>query len=148
MSGELKYVLGSQATLMSTELDSLGVNTGVTSNYSYNNTQGQTGDGYTLCDLELFLVALGFGAPNVEGVALSIWFMLSQDNINYEDNSSNARRPSCTFPLRGVNADQRIIRKGIWVPQGLFKTFFINATLLTMNNGNTLSIRPVSKQVV
>ncbi len=145
-----KYLLGSQTTLMSTELNSSSGP--ILSSSSYNNSQGQTGDGYTLCDLELFLPAMGIGETNIEGQSISVFFLSTIDNINYEDGSSALvpynKRADCVFSLRGVNADQKIIQR-VWVPQGLFKTLLWNATSQSLaSSGNTLKIRPVTKQMV
>lgn len=144
-----KYLLGSQTTLLSTELNSLA-NNGTALGSAFDNTQGQTGDGYTLCDLELLTGTWG-GAPTAN-TGISFWFLTAQDGTNYEDGDNSttpARAPDAVFPLRAVTAAQRVVIR-TWVPWGKFKPLGKNdGSGQAMNaSGNTVKIRPVTTQGV
>lgn len=143
-----KFLLGSQTTLLSTGLNSLANNSLAVSS-AYDNTQGQTGDGYTLCDLELVVT---YGTAPGAGTGVSVWLLGSQDGTNYEDGDASttpSRPPDFVFPLRAVTTAQRIIRRGL-VPWGLMKALLKNdGTGVAMaSSGNTLKIRPVTTQGV
>lgn len=150
-----KYVLGSVATLMSTELNSLATSSGLTagaiSGSAYNNVQGGgAGDGYVLGDLELVLAAPA-GALTA-GTAAYIWFLRDPDGTNYEDGGASiipARQADVNVPVRPVSTAQRITIKGVVAPAG---TFF---TLLSQNtgqawgaSGNTVKWLPYTRQGV
>lgn len=143
-----KYLLGSVGTLLSTELNSLA-NNALALSAAYDNTQGQTGDGYTLCDLEL---SVTYGTAPSANTAVAIWFLTSQDGTNYEDGSASvtpSRVADVTIPLRAVTTAQLIIRR-TWLPWGKFKVLLKNdGTGQAMAaSGNTLKIRPVALQGV
>lgn len=148
MATTRKYLLGSQATLLSTELNSLA-NNGTALGGAFNNTQGQTGDGYVLCDAELVVT---YGSAAAANSAPALWFLGTQDGTNYEDGDNSttpARLPDVVFPVRAVTTAQRIIRR-VLLPWGLFKPLLKNdGTGQAMAaSGNTLKIRPVTEQMV
>lgn len=148
MSTVQKWLLGSQTTLLSTALNSLANNARALS-AAFDDTIGQAGDGYTLCDVEL-VVTYG-SAPTVPS-GCSMWFLGSQDGTNYEDGDASTtpgRLPDVVFPLRAVTTAQRIIRR-VWLPWGLTKALLINdGTGQAMAaSGNTLKIRPVTPSMV
>lgn len=144
-----KYLLGSQTSLLTTELNSLANNGTALASSAFNNTIGQTGDGYILCDLELVVT---YGVAPTANTGVSLWFLQTQDGANYEDGSNSitpARLPDCVFPLRAVTTAQRIIRRVI-LSQGKF-------TPLIKNDGtgqamaataNTVKVRPVTYEGV
>lgn len=144
-----KYALGSIATLLSTGLNSLA-NNSLAVSAAYDNTQGGgSGDGYTLCDLELVVT---FGTAPTANTGVSVWFLAGPDGTNYEDGDSSttpARLPDVVFPLRAVTTAQRINRR-VWLPWGLPKALLKNdGTGQAMaSSGNTLKIRPVTRQGV
>jgi len=76
-----KYLLGSQSNLLTTELNSLA-NNGTAIGSAYDNTVGQTGDGYALCDLEIVCT---YGSAPTANTGVSFWFIGTQDGTNYED---------------------------------------------------------------
>jgi hypothetical protein len=144
-----KFVLSSQSTLLSTELNSLA-NNALAIGSAFDNTVGQTGDGYTLCDIELVTGTWG-GAPSL-GTCISLWFLQTQDGTNYEDGDASttpARMPDVILPLRTVSTAQRVIKRAL-VPWGKFKPLAKNdATAQTMNaTGNTIKIRMITRQSV
>lgn len=143
-----KFLLGSQTTLLDTGLNTL-TNNSLAISSAYNNTQGQTGDGYTLCDLELVVT---YGTAPGAGTGVSVWLLTSQDGTNYEDGDASttpSRPPDVVFPLRAVTTAQRIIRRA-FMPWGLCKALLKNdGTGVSMAaSGNTLKIRPVTTQGV
>lgn len=147
MSVEKYVVAGSVTTLLSTALNSLG-NNGLVASSTFNNAQGSTGDGYTLCQIEAFV---GFGSVTNAGSGISVWFLSTIDGSFFEDGSSSitpARMPDVTFPIRSVSGAQRITRR-VSLPPGSFAVLFKNdATGQSMGTGNTLRILPVTSQGV
>lgn len=143
-----KFLLGSQTTLLSTELNSLA-NNGTAIGSAYDNTQGQTGDGYTLCDLEL---VCSYGSAPTANTGVSFWFIGTQDGTNYEDGDGSttpARLPDAVFPLRNVTGTQRVIRR-VFLTWGKYKPLAKNdGTGQAMaSSGNTVKVRPVTRQGV
>jgi hypothetical protein len=143
-----KYLLGSQTSLLTTELNSLA-NNGTAIGSAYDNTVGQTGDGYTRCDVELVVT---YGSAPTANTGVTFWLLGTQDGTNYEDGDNSTtpgRLPECVFPLRAVTSAQRIIRR-IWLPWGKFKPLVKNdGTGQAMAaSGNTVKIRPVTRQGV
>lgn len=147
-----KNLLGSVTTLITT--GGTVANNTLAIGSAFNNTVGQTGDGYTLCDLEFV------GAYSVAPTAnsgLTFWFLMSQDGTNYEDGDGAsggggdvvpARAPDVVFPLRAVTTSQRIIRQAR-LPWGLWKPLLRNdATGQTLGTGATVKIRPVTPEGV
>ena len=143
-----KFLLGSSTALLTTELDSLANNV-LAIGSAYDNTVGATGDGYVLCDVELNTGT--WGGTVATGSVVVVWFLQTQDGTNYEDGGTSvtpARIPDVIFPLRTVSTAQRIIKRAL-IPWGVFKPLLKNeATGQTMNaTGNTLTIRPVTRQL-
>jgi hypothetical protein len=143
-----KYLLGSQSTLLSTELNSLA-NNALALGSAYDNTVGQAGDGYTLCDVELVVT---YGTAPTAGTGVTLWLLGTQDGTNYEDGGTSVtpgRLPEAVFPLLAVTTAQRIIRR-VWLPWGKFKPLAKNdGTGQAMAaSGNTLKVRPVARQGV
>lgn len=143
-----KFLLGSQTTLLTTELNSLA-NNALNISAAFDNTIGATGDGYTLCDVELVVT---YGTNPTANTGVSVWFLQTQDGTNYEDGSTSitpARLPDVVFPVRATTSGQRIIRRVI-LPWGVFKALLKNdGTGQTMAaSGNTLKVRPVTREGV
>jgi hypothetical protein len=148
MSTTEKWLAGVQTTLLTTELNGL-INNSLALGAAFNNLQGQTGDGYTLCDVELVAT---YGTAPAANTGVSVWFLGTQDGTNYEDGDTGitpGRMPDVVFPLRSVTTAQRIIRR-IFLPWGLFKPLARNdGTGQAMAaTGNSLKIRPVARQGV
>lgn len=143
-----KYLLGSATTLMSTDLNSLANNALVLGS-AFDNTQGQAGDGYTLCDVQLTVT---FGSAPMANTGVPVWFLAALDGTNYEDGSSSvtpSRFPDVVFPVRAVTT-QQIITRRISLPWGLMKPLPKNdgTGQAFASSGNTLKIRPVTRQGV
>lgn len=156
MSTTEKWVLGgapSGIMLLSTQLNSLPNNSGNNSTLDtpFDNTQGAgSGDGYVLCDLELTCT---FGVAPAASTAMSLWLLESLDGTNYEDgtdgNTTPATNPDVVFPVRAVTTQQRVNRKAL-LSWGKFKPLLKNdgTGQALASSGNTLKIRPVSRQLV
>lgn len=146
-----KLLLGSQTTLITgANLQALANNTNINGTV-FDNTIGQTGDGYTLCDVELYLD--GFGSAVTSNTGFTMWFLMSSDGTNYEDGGAGvlpARLPDVVFPLRAVSTAQRVVRR-VLLPWGKFTPMIRNeGTGQTVNN-NTNSyckVRPVTRELV
>lgn len=144
-----KYLLGSQATCLSTGLNSLA-NNSLAISAAYDNTAASAeGDGYILADFELVVT---YGTAPTANTGCSLWILLTQDGTNYEDGGTSltpARVPDLVLPLRAVTTEQRIIKRVI-LPQGIFKILLKNdGTGQAMAaTGNTVKIRPTTYQVV
>lgn len=146
MSVTQKYLLsGGSTVLISGGMASLA-NNALCSGAAFDNTQGATGDGYTLADMELYVS--GMGGAATANTAVSVWLLSTQDGSNYEDGSTTvtpARLPDVIFPVRAVSGAQRIIRRlaapqGVWIP--LLKN---DGTGQTITSGS-LSYRGATEQ--
>lgn len=145
-----KYKLGTIATLLSTELNSLANNTNAISSTSYNNAQGGGGgDGYTEALLELFL---NYSVAPTANTGFSIWFLTRPDGTNFEDGGASvtpARTPNVVVPVRAVTGNQRIVRR-VMIPPGVFHTLIRNnGTGQTIaSSGNTVKLLPFTPEGV
>jgi hypothetical protein len=145
------YVLGTTATLLSTELNALA-NNALAVGAAYNNVQGGGGGGgYTLCEIELVVT---FGTAPTANTGLSVWFLAAVDGTNYEDGTDGTTTPGrgadlVIGPVRAVTTGQRIARR-LMLPWGTWKPLLKNdGTGQTFAaTGNTLKIRPAAYQGV
>lgn len=142
-----KYLLGSATTLATAALDSQ-VNNALVSCTVFDNTIGQTGDGYTLCDVQL---TVAFSSTPTANTGLSLWFLAALDGTNYESGSSSltpARLPDVVFPVIAQTAAQ-IINRRVLLPWGKMTPLLKNeAGQTTFSSGNTLKIRPVTPEMI
>ncbi len=143
-----KLLLGSITSLATTALNSQS-NNALVSCTVFDNTIGQTGDGYTFCDVELVVT---FGTNPTANTGFSLWFLSAPDGTNYEDGSSSvtpARIPDVVFPVRAVTTLQRINRR-VYLPWGLITPLLKNDNTgqATASSANTLKIRPVTRESV
>ena len=140
---------GTNTQLLNTELNSLANNTNALQSGTYSNTQGGTGDGYTLCDLEL---VCSFSVAPTANTGISVWFLSTIDGSNFEDGSSSVtpgRLPDCVFPVRAVTGTQRITRR-VLLPWGTLKALARNdGTGQSLGaSGQSLTVRPVTREGV
>ena len=150
MSITEELVLGSQTTLIQSGLTSLGAGASAASVAAFDNTIGQTGNGYVLCDVELVLASNS--AAYTANTGFSVWFCRSQDGTNYEDGFDAsvipARNPDVVLPVRAVTTAQRIVKSAL-MPPGKFYTLINNGAGQSTSataNGSTLKIRPITYQ--
>jgi len=156
-----KYILGSIATLMSSELNTLassatlaaGATTAGTTG-AYNNVQGGGGgDGYTLGDLEL-VVNYGSSTTPAAGSAAYVYFLGDPDGTNYEygDGSHIPARPPdaiIPFPNAAFSTPYRVTVRNVAAPAGSFQTVLTQNTGATFPaSGNTLKWLPKTRQGV
>jgi hypothetical protein len=152
-----KQLLGSVATLMTTELNSLASSTtaGAISSVAgtagvFNNTVGGGGfDGYTIGQLELNLAAPA--GTLTANTAANIWFLQNVDGTNYEDGGSSvipARAPDVVFPVRAVSTAQRINRRAL-IPEGNWYVLIQHNTGQTWAaSANTVKLLPATYEGV
>lgn len=149
-----KYALGTIATLMSTELNSLAssaMTAGAIASAAYNNTQGGGGgDGYTIGEFEL-VIGTPAGSLNA-GSGVFIWLLAQPDGTNYEDGGAAVipqRSPNIIIPVRAVATAQRITISDVPLPPGLMKALVVQNTGQTWAaSGNTLKLLPYTRQAV
>jgi hypothetical protein len=162
MSTTLKELLGTQATLLSTELNGLANNAQVVSSVLnstgiFDNTEGTgststTGDGYERGYLTLHLAALG-GNPGAN-TTIDIWFLKSVDGGGtYEDGSSSItpqRPPDCQFQVDSGRSTAQTQTKLVFLPACKFYTMALNNALgeALASASNTLKLTPATDQLV
>jgi len=143
MPSTFTNLLGTNDSVMTTELNSLANNASVASSVIT-----VTSTGYLLAEFELYVAGMG-GTPTAN-TAFDLWLLRRPDGTNYEDGSSSVtptRGPDVWFPIRAVSTAQRIVRV-CELPPGLW-------TALVRNNGtgqalaasaNTMKVRPYTTQ--
>lgn len=136
-------IYGTITTLISTA-------TAVTSNSGA--TSGEVAwatTGYPHADCEL--VVPTWSGTVAAGTGVTVWLLIKPDGTNYEDGSATvfpARLPDMVFPLRNVNAAQRISLKNLPIPVGPVTAIVKNdGTGVTMQGTWTLKCRPWTWQV-
>lgn len=142
-----KYLIGSIASLLTTELNALAANAYTAAGPVYNNVVGGgAGDGYTLCDIEFKGT---FVANPTAGGAIIVWLLTAPDGTNYEDTPTASvglsRGPDVVLPVTTGQTGTRVTRR-ITCPWGLMKAVAHNSgtgQALTAS-GHTLKIRPVT----
>jgi hypothetical protein len=135
-----KFLLGTTTNLLSFAV----ANGSNAVGSAYDNTDGATGNGYILCDVEFRSAASG---TPWSGSSLVLWFLLAQDGITFEDGDVSVtplRTPDTVFPVRPVSTLQ-VINRRVFLPWGVFKPLLRNEGTNTFFTG-TLTIRPVTRQ--
>jgi hypothetical protein len=145
----IELAVGTATAVLTTELNNLNNNVWTAASAVYDNRIGQTGNGYTICRLELFAV---FGANPSAGGAITGWFLKTVDGgTNYEVTPTSSfaqqRLPDFVIP---VVTGQTTTRTSIDVrcPAERFKIAVQNtATNQAMAaTNNTLKILPITLQ--
>lgn len=145
-----KYALGTIASLLTTELNSLANNALAVATAAFNNVVGGGGgDGYTLGEFELVVT---FGTAPTANTGVAVWLLGQPDGTNYEDGSSSvtpARAPDLVLPVRAVTTAQRVTVRTIMAP-GSWKALVKNdgTGQAFAASGNTLKVRPYTPQGV
>jgi hypothetical protein len=146
-----KQLLGTVATLMSTELNSLASSTTagaissvVNGTGIFNNTVGGGGgDGFVMGQLEL---AIGAPAGTLTAnTAANVWLLQNVDGSNYEDGGAAvipARAPDVVIPVRPVSTAQRTVRRAAIPPGNWFILVQHNTGQTWAASGNTLKLLP------
>ncbi len=163
MALTVKTVLGTQATLLSTELNALAdnalvISSVIASSGVYNNTAGSgvsstTGDGYKRGLLCLSNASLA-GVPTAGGT-YDVWFLKSIDagSSNFEDGSASItpkRAPDASFAVDTSRSTAVVQEIEVPVPATYFKILFRNnATGRALNaTTNTVKLIPLTDQGV
>lgn len=140
-----RLAIGSQTTLLSTAATLTNNSAALSS--AYNNTTGQTGDGYSRGNFTLN--ATWASAPTA-GTALSCWLLKSNDLAGgtYEDGDGTpttpARAADFVIPVRAVTTAQVVQILADLVP-GLFKLLAKNdGTGQTISSGWTITLTPTT----
>ncbi len=147
MATTTKYLVGSIATLLSTEMNAQANNALVLGS-AYDNSAGL----FPLAEVE-FVSGAAFGTAPTANTGLSIWWLRDPDGTNYEDGGTAltpTRPPDLVIPLEAQNSAAQRITRRCSIPPGTFKPLLKNdatgqslpATL------NTLKILPLTYQSV
>lgn len=146
-----KYLLANTTVILTTgDLSSLANNSNALGQ-AFDNTQTATGDGYILADFELVTGQMASNPTPATG--FSLYILQTIDGSNYEDGGTtvtpSGKIPDIVFGLRPTGAPQRIVRRGL-LPWGQWKPLLRNdGTGVSMSvSGNTLTIRPVTRQLI
>ena len=141
-----KWVLGSVAVVVTT--GAALTNNSLVAGAVFDNTQGQAGDGYSLCDLEL---SVQYTTAPTANTGVSLWFLQSQDGTNYEYGAAGttpARSPDVVFPVAATTVAELLIRRA-WLPWGKQTPLIKNdGTGQTMPLNWYVKLRPVGRQSV
>lgn len=135
-----KLLLGSakQTLLTGTNLNALA-NNALFLGSAFNNTIGQTGDGYVLIRLTL---TYKFQVAPTANTSLSFWFIKSDDGAggNYEEGAAGTtptRPPDVTFGPLTADTNAHNMQLDVECPVGLWKPLLKNdgtGQTLTANN--------------
>lgn len=144
-----KYLLGTNTSLMTTELNSLANNALAAASGSFSNVVGGAGDGAPLAYVELVVT---FGTAPAANAGVSLWLLARPDGTNFEDGSSSvtpARAPDVVFPLRAVTTAQRVARL-VQLPPGVLSPLIKNdgTGQAFASSSNTLKLLPCSYEGV
>lgn len=148
-----KWLLGTTATLMGTELNSLASSSGLTAGAigsAFNNVAGGGGfDGYKWGVFELNLGTPG--GTMTAGTAAYIWFLQQIDGTNFEDGSASiipARKADLVVPVRAIAVAGRAGAPTLaMLPPGTWKPLVSqNTGVAWAASGNTLKVEPVTSQ--
>jgi hypothetical protein len=138
------------ATALSSGLDSLGNgNTALSAAIDFN---AAGVDRKQYMDLELSLAPVGLSVQT--NPAIYIWVLARTDGTNFEDGSAGtpgivpARAPDAIFPLRAVNAAQRVFQRLVLTTPDQGKLLLQNKTGVALATGNTLKFYTYGDELV
>lgn len=139
--------LGTETTLISAATVANNANN---LSADYNNTVGNTGDGYTAMRVKASIQMATGGTANT---AMSVWFLKSSDNgVTFEAGDATpytpSRMPDLIFPIPVPNdTTARISARDVMAPAGHFKVLARNeGTGVSMTL--TLTVTPITRQSV
>jgi hypothetical protein len=146
--------LGTETVLMTNTNLSALANNALFLSAAYNNTQGNTGDGYVLCRITATLTMAVAATANT---GFSLWILKSQDGgTTYEAGGTGytpLRLPDVVFPAP-VDTTQRIVMRDVWLPAGFLEFLLKNdgtGQALKTDTGSTgskLTVTPITVQMV
>ena len=144
----IKWLTGTIATVLSTELDALANNAIATVAVVDNSSNL-----YTMAEFQL---SVDFVSAPTANTAVSLWFLRNLDGTNYETTTATAsavppipRAPDCVLPLDAVTTAQ-IITVRVPIPPGTFQVLLKNdgSGQAFPASGSTLKIKPLTLQSV
>lgn len=143
----VKWEVGPVSTVMTTELDSLAVDTNVISTEIDNSA-----DLYIFDDVELAITE-GYGSDFISGHHLDLYLVREQlDGTGYEDGNASIDPPAVNligvFVLGPTLTSQVHILRQIPIPPSAYKYVLINQADDLNTSGNTLKRRPYTYQTV
>lgn len=143
----VKWEVGSVSSVMTTELDSLAVDTNAISANIDNST-----DLFLFEDVEL-AISEGYGSDFIDGHHLDLYLVREQlDGGGYEDGNASIDPPAVNlvgvFVIGPTLTSQVHILRQITIPPSAYKYVLINQSDDLNTSGNTLKRRPYAYQTV
>lgn len=124
------------ATVLSTELNSLGSGSTSSASSAIDNTSNLD----LFADLTL-TIALQASARST-GAIVSVYMTQALDGTNYDDTLSTTAELVAVFPLDAATTARQATRRDVPIPPGLFKLFVVNSTGQALAaSGNLLEYR-------
>lgn len=124
------------ATVLSTELNSLGSGSTSSASSAIDNTSNLD----LFADLTL-TIALQASARST-GAIVSVYMTQALDGTNYDDTLSATAELVAVFPLDAATTARQATRRDVPIPPGLFKLFVVNSTGQALAaSGNLLEYR-------
>jgi hypothetical protein len=149
--------VGSESSLLTTELNSLASSAALTAGAIssvggtsgvFNNVQGGGGLGGFTQALFLIHIASLASAPTA-GTGFFFWFINSLDGSLFEDGSATitpARRADLVIPVRAATGVQNIIVQSSLPPNSFYVLCDQNTGQTLASSGNYLKVCPVTNQ--
>lgn len=131
------------ASILTTELNSLGNNANSSASAAINNT--------TNLDLyhDLTLTVATQGSARSSGAVVTVFIVPALDGTNYDAVNEVTAEVAAVFPLDAATTSRQITRRDVPVPPGLFKYFVRNSTGQAFaSSGNILEWRAHSVETV
>lgn len=138
----LNKKVGTNTSLLTTELNSLATATDSAAGTAFDNSPSTTDKGFLGGELELVVT---FGTNPTAGTAAYVYMVAQPDGTNYGDANSTAARIVATLPLRATTSAQRLSRyiTADALPCCNIKFFLrTDAGQTTASSGNTLKFLP------
>lgn len=138
----LNKKVGTNTSLLTTELNSLTSGTDSSAGTAFDNTPSTTDKGFLGGELELVVT---FGTNPTASTAAYVYMIAQPDGTNYGDANSTAARLVAVFPLRATTSAQRLSRyiSADSLPCCNVKFFLrTDAGQTTASSGNTLKFLP------
>ncbi len=138
----LNKKVGTNTSVLTTELNSLNTATDSSAGTAFDNTPSTTDKGFLGGELELYVT---FGSNPATGSAAYVYVIAAPDGTNYGDANSTAARIVATLPLRATTSPQRVSRSiGAESLPGCNIKFLLrtDASATTASSGNTLKFLP------
>lgn len=128
-----------------------GVTSGTITTYvspAYDNTIGQTGNGYVKCDFELIVT---FTAVPTVNSAIYVWHTRTIDGTTFTDSRISGVTPGLPLAIIPTTSGQTLTHQTVTVncPPGKFSIAaeFVGTTAAATGSGNSLKVRPWTYQL-